>query len=157
MKMSHEAITLALVETHTGVSEIGVSHLDICDAGANALNALGDETALQFMEERCADATTAHILADIYARLASELIGGTLLELARIGIAHKRAISLTDSHKIGEMSESGGYAASELVNRRHIIFKRDGSVRYIGRINGQKLLGIIRSCLADSHIHLFSS
>lgn len=105
--MGHKAIALTLVEAHAGIGDVRVGHLHIGYAGADAFDALSHEARLQFVEQCCTDSTSSRVLADVYARLAGELIGGPLLKLAGVGVADECPVSLIDSHKVWEMAECG--------------------------------------------------
>lgn len=105
MEMSHKTVALALVEAHAGIGEIGVGYLHIGYTGTDAFDALSHEPTFKFIEKQSADTTPSHVLTEVNARLACELIGSPLLELAGVGIADERAVSLIDSHDVREMAE----------------------------------------------------
>jgi len=61
----------------------------------------------------------------------------------RVGIAEKLAIFIF-SDKIGVLLRDVRDAAAELLERRHIVFKRDGRLFDVRRVNMQESGGIVK-------------
>ena len=75
-------------------------------------------------------------LCQIDGQLRIPVVGRALTNAVRVGITHDHAVLLAD--EIRKRSRRFADTVRKCLSRRHIIFKRDGCIRYVRLVNLQK-------------------
>ena len=131
--------------------QVFVRHCRVRDAGVDVRDVLQPQCTLERVVQKLAEPEMLCVGADIYACLHSPCVGGALLERGCVGVAHYLPATLCN--KVGIPAERMLDALSELLYRRDFIFKGDGRVFHVGRIDCQQLLRVLASC--NSHMAAF--
>ena len=117
----------------------------------NSMNDINAAQRKRAAAQELAEAEMLCVGADIYACLHSPCVGGACLERGCVDEAHYLPATLCN--KVGIPAERMLDALSELLYRRDFIFKGDGRVFHVGRIDRQQLLRVLASC--NSHMAAF--
>ena len=94
-----------------------------------------------------ADTVPVGALCQIDGQLRIPVVGRALTNAVRVGVTHDNAVLLAD--EIRKRSRGFADTARKRLSRRHIIFKRDGCIRYVRLVNLQKRFCIVFCCLAN--------
>ena len=91
----------------------------------------------------------ARVEGEIDRRLRTVVVGLARDERVRVGIAEKLAIFIF-SDKIGVLLRDVRDAAAEFVERRYVVFKRDGRLFNVRRIDAQKRGSVVKRGEAEA-------
>ena len=86
-------------------------------------------------------------LCQIDGQLRIPVVRRALTNAVRVGVTHDHAVLLAD--EIRKRSRRFADTVRKRLSRRHIIFKRDGCIRYVRLVNLQKRFCIVFCCLAN--------
>ena len=86
-------------------------------------------------------------LCQIDGQLRIPVVRRALTNAMRVGVTHDHAVTLAD--EIRKRSRRFADTVRKRLSRRHIIFKRDGCIRYVRLVNLQKRFCIVFCCPAN--------
>ena len=81
-------------------------------------------------------------LCQIDGQLRIPVVGRALTNAVRVGVTHDHPVLRKRSRRFAD-------TVRKRLSRRHIIFKRDGCIRYVRLVNLQKRFCIVFCCLAN--------
>ena len=139
-----------LVEADAVVRQIFVVlALRLADAGIEVVNALRAGNVLERAVKTLAEALMARFEREVDRRLGAAVVGRAWNEGVRVGIAERVAGGvLGDAIRLG--SREIRDAAAEFLERGHIVFKRNGRLLDIGRVDRQQRRCVVRRCEAET-------
>ena len=148
MKGARNGVAEPRVEVDAGAAQVRVvSPGGGGDAGVQHLHMLGAGGVLQRMIQPGAQTTAAAVLPQVDARLRRPCVSGAAAQLPGVGVAQDLAVTL--QHQIGVGAQRRLDALAEVRQRRHFIFKCNGSIGDVGRVDRQQRRSIIGSRGAD--------
>ena len=119
------------------------------DAGIEIVDVLRERQLLNRAVEALAETVLARVEGEIDRRLRTVVVGLTRDERVRIGVAEKLAIFILRD-EIRVFARDIRDAAAEFVERRYVVFKRDGRLFDVRRIDAQKRGSVVKRGEAEA-------
>ena len=118
-------------------------------------DALHFEQFNEAREQHRTDAASVRPLPQIDRKLHVPVVGCAFAHAVGVGVADGLAVLFAD--EIGVFRAERTDSSGKFRNRRHLVLKRDGRVRDIGRVDASKRLGVSLGRSANSNAHWVSA